>query len=239
MTVLIATLSAVVAILVVLVVGLLRSHAEILQVLHSLGFGEDGASATGGISLTAGRSRRSQEIQASDIDGISPDGGAVLTSVAGASHPSLLAFLSTGCATCRNFWQEFSKGPEVRQIEGANLIIVTKGPENESISALAEMAPPEVTTIMSDEAWSDYQVAVAPYFIWVDGNSSTIVGEGTATSWEQLSELIQRATSDYRYRLRPPRRRSTAIRSQDTDQALLDAGISPGDSRLFHQGGEQ
>src|SRR3546814_10763171 len=54
-TAIVVALGVVVAVLALLVVGLLRSHAEILRALHELGIGEDGSSHEHGAG--GGRSR--------------------------------------------------------------------------------------------------------------------------------------------------------------------------------------
>src|ERR1035441_2954070 len=102
-----------IALLAVLVAGLLRSHAEILRALHGLGVDVDwasrgGASPTGGISTdvvlgpSPARSRPADaEVSGRDIVGVDPSGGAVRIAVVGARRDTLVAFLSTGCSTCR------------------------------------------------------------------------------------------------------------------------------------------
>ena len=74
--------------------------------------------------------------------------------------------------------------------------IVTMGPEAESESAIVELAPPEVTVVMSSEAWDDYEVPGSPYFVFVDGASGRIVGQGTAPDWDQVVRLMTEAGDD-------------------------------------------
>src|SRR5690242_6577942 len=127
MTVLVCLLALVVALLAVLVVGLLRSHAEILRRLHELGAGiydeeADGAAST---SSTTGGVRTPVELRtrpgvpeprsaegmvatdAHDIAGLTPLGSAAMAGVVGTGHTTLLAFLSSGCGTCADFWRAF------------------------------------------------------------------------------------------------------------------------------------
>lgn len=91
----------VVAILALLVLGVLRSHAEILRQLHELrrGGAPEPPELFIGPRSTAAGSRR-----AHDLVGETPDGEAVAVSVVGAAHHTLVAFLSSGCATCAEFW---------------------------------------------------------------------------------------------------------------------------------------
>ena len=59
---------------------------------------------------------------------------------------------------------------------------------------MAELAPKGVTTLLSTEAWEDFGVPGAPYFIHVE--DGRMVGEGVATSWEQLVRMLDRADLD-------------------------------------------
>ena len=163
MTVLVVLLALVVALLAVLVIGLLRSHAEILRRLHELGAGiyddDEGTTVTSPASTTGGvrspvelRTRpgvpepRSAEglvaTDAHDIAGVTPIGSATMAGVVGTGHTTLLAFLSSGCGTCADFWRAFGDGEGTR-LPGRDtrLVIVTKGTEAESSSAVAPLGP--------------------------------------------------------------------------------------------------
>ncbi len=159
MTALVVLLGLVVALLAVLVVGLLRSHAEILRRLHELGAGlyddsppADAASSTGVRAEVEIKTRpgvpepRSTEglvaTDAHDVAGLTPTGSTAVAGVVGTEHTTLLAFLSSGCGTCADFWQAFGDGEGTR-LPGRDtrLVIVTRGPEAESVSAVAGLAP--------------------------------------------------------------------------------------------------
>jgi hypothetical protein len=119
----------------------------------------------------------------------------------------VLAFLSTGCATCAAFWDAFSEpgvegsaGPQTR------IVVVTKGPEEESESAVQELSPPALSTVMSTRAWVDYRIPAAPFFLLVDGAAAEVVGEGSGQSWEQVLRLLQRSASDSQAASRRTRR---------------------------------
>ena len=143
---LVGGLALVVALLGVLVVGLLRSHAEILRALHELGVGldPDGTHAHPDAAMAVppppldGVEAVGRDL---DIVGVTVDGAPRQVGVAGGSRRTLVAFLSSSCLTCRTFWDEFSD-PELVVPAGARLVIVTKGPEAESPSAISELAPP-------------------------------------------------------------------------------------------------
>ncbi len=173
--------------------------------------------------------------RASDLVGTSPTGGSRAISVHG-NGATLIAFLTTGCATCAGFWNAFTDG--VKLPANTRLVIVTKGGNEESPADVAAMAPPGVVTISSSQAWDDYQIPVAPYFVLVDGKRGTIAGEGAASSWGLVSELLERALADAGYSEGQVRRRDLLRgrnRADRVDQELLDAGITPGDPRLYHE----
>ncbi len=254
MTVLVIILTLVIALLTVLVAGLLRSHADVLRALHELGVSLDPdegdlAGSTPAADTTIDlRTRpgvaapRATVGGPTDIVGRTPDGGLVNVGVTGTEGLTLLAFLSSGCLTCAGFWDAFAD-PAQRSVDGldAELIIVAKGPELESEASIRAMAPKGVRTVMSSDAWLDYEVPVSPYFILVDGGSAEagararIVGEGAASTWEQVANLLKQAVADAGI----ARRRASGVgrngaeRRADTDEELRRAGIEPGDASLY------
>lgn len=267
MTALVVVQGIVLLLLAVLVVGLLRSHAEILRALHDLGVNlEDGAPEGGTRTFGAGSRSDAARARAAgahadpaengpadrigesglatpaagplgnahDLMGVTPTGDAAAIAVNGTEQLTLLAFLSSGCASCLDFWEAF-RDPTNRTVAGpgTTLIAITRGPDAESPAAVAELAPPDLNTLLSSEAFDDYSVPVAPYFVLVDGSTSRIVGEGAASSFDQLRGLMSKALADGGYGqrsrrevLRGRRRRPTA------DEALEAAGIGPGHPSL-------
>src|SRR5687768_10978908 len=128
-------LALVLAVLGVLVVGLLRSHAEILKALHDLGVNlEDGAPgpARGNPAASRGDGVLGS---AADLTGTLPRGGAARVAVVGVEHPTLLAFLSTGCGTCGAFWDALNEGVTRLPDPATRVVVVTNGPEAESPAA--------------------------------------------------------------------------------------------------------
>jgi hypothetical protein len=246
---LIAVETAAIVLLGVLVFGLLRSHAEILRRLHSLGAGLEpdvtpDPQFTG--TLTADLARRAPRRGASastaaDVSGTTVGDEPVTMGIVGARHDTLLAFLTTGCLTCAGFWEVFGADRHPAVPGGARLVVVVKGPDQESPSRLAEVAPAHVPVVRSNEAWADYQVPVAPYFVYVEGPSGRVIGEGAGQTWSQVSSLLGQALADAEAGARPtpspgPRpvgrelRLDTETRS---DRELADAGILPGHPSLY------
>lgn len=225
MTALVILEGVVIALLAVLVVGLLRSHAEILRELHQLGATDEGHRTHPPESHVSSNitKPRSGSIRVADIAGATPSGGAAAITVMG-PQPTLLAFLSSGCSTCAGFWDAFAGRVDVPGDE-ARLVIITKGPDQESESAIAALAPPHHQLVMSSQAWVDYDVPVSPYFVLVEGDG-TVAGEGAAMNWAQLSKLVNEATADRRTRL------GFKARNARVDRELSAAGIDPGHPSL-------
>jgi hypothetical protein len=205
--------------LLVLMAGLLRSHAEILRRLGPASQSGDAAPAVPPPRATARTSTA-----APPLLGSTPDGDAVSLSFDGeAQAPTLLAFLSTGCGTCAGFWETLG---EPRLPAGVRKVIVTRGGEREQPARLRELAPEGVPVVMSSGAWSDYEVPGAPYFVLVDGE---VRGEGVATSWQALSSLVSDAIADQRLTVLQRGARSI-------DETFAVAGIGPDHPSLYPAG---
>lgn len=225
-----------------LVAGLLRSHAEILRTLHNMGAGLDldrGSEPVAPPTVL----RDASATTGFDVSGVTPRGEAITVGVTGAEGGVLLAFLSSGCLTCTAFWDALADGPQPSVPGDARLVIVTKGPDQESQSKLRQLAPLDVPVVMSTQAWEDYEVPVAPYFLYVHGPSGQVVGEGAGNSWAQVSALIAEALADAglaggdrasnRERRRLRARASDAAREARADADLLAAGIHSGHPSLY------
>ena len=148
---------------------------------------------------------------------------------------ALLAFLTGGCGTCQAFWKGLSSRAALGLPTGSRLVIVTKGPELESPELVAGLAPPGIDVILSSAAWVDYEVPAAPYFALVDGRAQRRVGEGLASTVDQLAGLIQRVVADGNHRFAPAPQTHLDGRGRevDNDRALLASGIGPGDPSLY------
>jgi len=113
-----------------------------------------------------------------------------------------------------------------------------------SASAVRRLATDTTPVVMSTPAWEAYEVEGSPYFVYVDGVSGAVVGEGTASNWDRVREMIDESVDDgalaasrRRAAARKTRaaRRHLADRERESraDEALLAAGIGPGDPRLY------
>src|SRR3954469_24799380 len=131
MEVLVAVETVLLALLVLLVAGLLRSHAEILR---RLGPGED--------SVLPDPPAVVNTRAPADIAGTTLEGDAVKISLGAAAPATLVAFLTSGCAVCGNFWDDMGRGRHAQALDrDLRLVVVTKDTAHESPSKLEKLRP--------------------------------------------------------------------------------------------------
>jgi hypothetical protein len=261
---LVVILALVVALLAVLVAGLLRSHADILKALHDLGagvgdpvdgehpghghgHGGDHGARSGPLTIGPPLPGERDSVSAPTIAGVTPDGDARAVAVGTSDQLTLIAFLSSGCSTCADFWTAFARPEQLGLPDGIRPVVVTKGPDLEIAGELRGRA--RVPVIMSTEAWSDYEVPGSPFFVLVDGRSGRRIGEGVANRFDQVADLVRRAQVDAEGSRRVAAAGVGALvtpdgpdgpdgldgpaRERDNDRVLRDAGILPGDPSLY------
>jgi hypothetical protein len=263
MLALVIVLLAVAGLLCVVVTGLLRSHADIVRALHSLGVGlgdpateqHDGALerpvtvAGPGVNLPPLPAERSSAVH--ELQGVTPAGEAVVVSMS-SSTVTLLAFLSSGCDSCAPLWASVGDERDRDRLPpGTRVVVVTKGPEWESPALIAAKAPRGIAVVMSTDAWGDYEVPGSPYFVLVDGRTRTRIGEGVGHNVAQIADLVGRAAADERdpasaahpgtpsAEHNPSQSHASALgltgveREAHNDAVLRSAGILPGDPSLY------
>jgi hypothetical protein len=234
-TALVVVETIVLVLLVFVVTGLLRSHGEILRRLHELGAGLDPDAAEAPVVLRprGDLARDASSLgPAADIAGIGLRDDAVSIPVVGVGHRTLLAFLSSGCLTCRGFWDAFARPETLGLPADVRLVVVTKDAAEESVRVLRDLAAPDLAVVMSNAAWERYAVPGSPYFTLVDGLSERVVGEGTGATWAQVQSLLVHATGDEEARTGSPGGGAAATEAR-IDLELLAQGIRPGDPRLY------
>jgi hypothetical protein len=252
MTAVVAVETVVLALLCVLVAGLLRGYASVLQRLHALDGG--GAGWAGGTDqpppfrtiadipepARVGIEGRDEWQPAHDIDGVTMTGEIVSARTVGVPRDTVLAFLSSGCEGCVGFWHELAEGLDTALPADSRLLVVTKSATDESPAALAALCPPGIDLVMSSQAWSDYAVPGSPYIVVADGRTGRVKGEGSGTSFSQIGGLISQASADGSRSSRASangalisKPAADRERESDVDRALLAAGIGPGDPSLY------
>jgi hypothetical protein len=234
MTALVVVETVVLVLLVVVVTGLLRSHGEILRRLHALGAGldPDAVDAPAVLRPRGDQARPGAGLSpAADLSGAGLHDDAVSIPVLGVKHRTLLAFLSSGCLTCRGFWDAFGRPATLGLPADVRLVVVTKDAAEESVRSLRELAAPDLAVVMSNAAWEQYAVPGSPYFTLVDGVSARVVGEGTGATWAQVQSLLAHAAGDEEEQLGSTG--GAAATEARIDLELLANGIGPGDPSLY------
>jgi len=187
-TVLVACETLLLVLLVLLVAGLLRSHAEILRRFG----GPPGADQPDLAPAIPQPDQRGWSRRGSGSCWAKrPQGDAVKVAIG--SQATLLAFLSSGCSVLRGVLERPPTGVAGPGM-GIRLIALTRDPSEESPSRLRRLAGEATSVIMSSAAWRDYTVPAAPYFVYLDRGE--VVGEGSATGWTQIESLLRDAIED-------------------------------------------
>jgi hypothetical protein len=225
MVALVACETLLLVLLTLLVVGLLRSHAEILRRLGPPeGSGEAEIPPRG--SALPQPDRRAGDRVGRDVVGTTLERDAVQIGLGEGAPPTLLAFLSSGCAVCEGFWQDLCERNRPPGVPAdLRFIAVTKDPSRESPTRLRDLAPTDLPVIMSSAAWSDYGVPAAPYFVYVE--AGRVHGEGSASNWKQIMSLLRDAIDDRAHA------GGGEQRASDIDQVLAINGIGPGHPSLY------
>jgi len=204
----------------------------VVILLTILVLGHDGADTSNAAALLPDPERRvphasERVVEATgdgsvhDISGTTPRGSSLVVGLAQRDERTLLAFLTSGCATCKGFWDAFRRDqPLPRSVD--RLVIVTRSNDEESPAALMNLAPERHKVVMSSQAWDDYGIPVSPYFVLVDGPTNQIEGEGAASTWAQVGSLLGRAEAD-----------SEAANERRIDAELEAAGIGADDPSLY------
>jgi hypothetical protein len=122
-----------------------------------------------------------------DIVGVTPAGVPCRIDVVEAAAPVLLLFLSAACLGCRDLWEGLHE-LHAGLAGAARLVVVTRGPGEESpeaVTALAGDAPRTDGTdlVMSSEAFTDYRVGGPPFLTVAAADS--VRTEGVAWGLEQ------------------------------------------------------
>lgn len=188
MTAVVTVETLLLVLLTLLVAGLLRSHAEILRLLNSLERTERASELPS--DENAGGVREAMEIAGTTIGG-----EGVRVAVPSPGSRLLLAFLTSGCSSCRSIWRALGDHPAVPG--NADLMVITKDRDTESVSRLRKMRAAAVPVVMSTEAWEAYRVPASPYFVFLEGKD--VRGEGSADSWQAALTFLEDALEEAEY----------------------------------------
>ncbi len=116
------------------------------------------------------------------VTGVRPDGTPIEVDVGQGRW--LVAFLTTGCATCGWWWEHLASPPAGCPPVAA---VVTPDPSMESPGAVARAAPAGATVVMAGDVWEGYGVRQSTTFVLVvDGR---VTGRVVASSWADVAAL--------------------------------------------------
>jgi hypothetical protein len=174
---------------IVYIVALLRSHADILRRLAAL---ENGAA--GPPRAVSSAPAGDHVVRAAEISGVTLGGDVVTLAFGGGSPVTLLAFLTSGCASCAPLWTGLRESGQAAALAD-RVVVVTHDPTRESPARLRSLAPTGVEVVMASAAWDDYAVPASPHFVLTDG-AGGILGRGSALSWSQLLDMVGDARAD-------------------------------------------
>ncbi len=129
---------------------------------------------------------------AADIVGERPTGGRVEVVIGELEGLTLLCFLHVRCDGCGEFWTGLRDDGPPPLPEGVSAVVVTKGPgsvDPEEVGHEAEGVT-LVPVVMSDEAWRAYRVTGYPFFVLVDPEVGTVIGETVGLGWSDVDAMI-------------------------------------------------
>ncbi len=124
------------------------------------------------------------------VAGVTPNGEPIEAAPSGGW--TLLLFLSTTCDGCLDLWESFAD-QKVPFADELAVVVITRPDERaEEVARLAG----STRVVMTETAWSDYEVHSGPFFVVVDGRSGQIATEGVAWSVEQVSSALAAARAE-------------------------------------------
>lgn len=113
---------------------------------------------------------------------------------------TLLAFLTTTCASCQGWWQSLATAPPGREL-GIQLAIVTPSPSMEDEGLARQLAPAAAHLHMGSETWFAYGVGQAGTFVLVRSapgeppawlGAGEVLGAAHPEGPEAVQELLRR-----------------------------------------------
>jgi hypothetical protein len=133
--------------------------------------------------------------EARAVAGCTPGGEGIEHHVAG--DWTLLLFLSTTCDGCTDLWEAFARPNDAVLGRDVDVVLVTRPPTVERPEEVRRLAG-DATVVMSEAAWSDYEVHSGPFFVLIDGRARRTASEGVAWSIEQMRAAISAVRPDGR-----------------------------------------
>ncbi len=218
--------------LTLVLVGLLRTHADILARLTAL----EGAASQRLMVEPTLPSSDSTVARIDTIHGFTPDLEEIELSIGASGKHALLAFLSTGCLTCWDFWNALASDDRPVLPDSVELIIVAKDRAEENLARLREAQPTDYPVVMASSLWEQLAVPGSPYFALIHGSNKQMVGAGSARAWPQVMSLLHDALDEQVVASETTAgargRRSRHSQLEHEEELLAAAGITSGHPSL-------
>ena len=129
-----------------------------------------------------------------DIDGVTSSGEALTVGIVNATEPVLLVFLSSSCLGCADLWEGTAALRQSLPAE-VRVVLVTKGPEDEDVGAIAALDTMDTLTVMSSQAFRDYRVGGPPFLAVVA--SGEVRTEGVAWGIDETVRATRQALGEH------------------------------------------
>jgi hypothetical protein len=113
---------------------------------------------------------------------------------------TLLAFLTTTCASCKPFWEKMA-APGFATVLGARLVVVTPSRSMEDERRARELLPDGAYLHMGSETWFEYGVGTSASFVLVRTapgdaepwqHAGQVLGSASGKSPDEVLELVKR-----------------------------------------------
>ncbi len=109
----------------------------------------------------------------------------------------LLCFLATRCDGCEVFWEGLRDDSRTDLPAGIRRVIITREEPSANRGEVVRLArgAERWPVIMSDEAWQVFEVYGYPFFVLIDAERKSVIGETTAFEWSDVGEMVTTATA--------------------------------------------
>jgi hypothetical protein len=144
--------------------------------------------------IPSGPVESSRQQTAADIKGVRPSGASVEVVISATEQPVLLlCFLHVRCDGCEEFWRALKDSTAPVLPADLSAVVVTRGPESMDPAEVerAALGIHQVPVVMSDQAWDDYRVLGYPFFVLVDPEGGTVIGETVGLGWSDVLSMVE------------------------------------------------
>jgi hypothetical protein len=144
--------------------------------------------------IPSGPVESSRQQPAADIVGLGPSGASVEVVISATQQPALLlCFLHVRCDGCAEFWGGLKDSSALELPPDLSTVVVTRGPESMDPAEVerAALGIHRVQVVMSDQTWDDYRVLGYPFFVLVDPQGGTVIGETVGLGWSDVLSMVE------------------------------------------------